>query len=151
MNQTLRHSGILGMKWGVRKNNDHPGVSRSTVNLAKKDAKRLVDAKMFYGETAGTRRKLLKAELERKSKTILDYEKVLQAEIKNVDTAKSAKKAKSERSRIDTISKSRSFIKKILGVTGPLTLGVASMVYYANKPKVDSFVVDQFNKLVNRL
>lgn len=150
MAQNLQHWGVLGMHWGVRKQTDHPGVSRSTVNLARKDAKRFVEAKMFFGDTAGTRRKLLKAELDKKRKTIPDYEKVLNAEIQNVDTAKAASKAKRERTSIDTVAKGRSFVKKILGITGPLTLGVASMVYYANKPRVDSFVSDQVNILINK-
>ena len=65
----LAHYGVKGMKWGTRK-----GVStanRSTVKMAKKDAKRFAEAKMFYGETAGTKRKLLNAELNRKKKKIL--------------------------------------------------------------------------------
>ncbi len=148
---SLQHFGVLGMHWGVHKSGDYAGISKSTVSLATKDAKRFVDAKMFYGDTAGTRRKLLKAELDKKKQTIPDYEKVFNAEVKNVDTAKSAVKAKRERTTIDTLAKSRSFAKKILGITGPLTLGVASMVYYANKSKVDMYVSDQFNKLVKNL
>lgn len=150
MTNSLQHVGVLGMHWGKRKSK-YPGVSNSTVNLATKDAKRFVDAKMFFGETAGTRRKLLKAELDKKKKTISDYEKVFNSEIGLVDTAKSAKKAKIERTTIDTFAKSTSFAKKILNITGPLTLGVASMVYYANKNKVDSFVMDQFQKIVSKL
>lgn len=148
MAKSLKHVGVLGMRWGHRKSGEYTNVKESTISLAKRDAKRHVDAKMFYGDTAGTRRKLLKAELDKKKKTIPDYEKVLDSEIEKVDTAKSAKKAKTERVTIDTIAKGRSFTKKILGITGPLTLGIASMVYYANKDRVDSFVISQFNKLM---
>lgn len=148
MTKSLQHVGVLGMRWGHRKSGEYVNVKESTISLAKRDAKRHVDAKMFYGDTAGTRRKLLKAELDKKKKTIPDYEKVLDSEIKKVDTAKSAKKAKTERITIDTIAKGRSFTKKILGITGPLTLGVASMVYYANKDRVDSFIISQFNKRI---
>jgi hypothetical protein len=148
MSDILKHVGVLGMRWGHRKNGDYANVKESTISLAKRDAKRHVDAKMFYGDTAGTRRKLLKAEIDKKKKTIPDYEKVLNSEIEKVDTAKSAKKAKTERVTIDTINKGRSFTKKILGITGPLTLGVASMVYYANKTRVDSFIMDRINKYI---
>lgn len=147
----LKHYGVLGMKWGKRKSGEYANVQESTISLATKDARRHVDAKMFYGETAGTRRKLLKAELDKKKKTIPDYEKVFNTEIQKVDTARSAKKAKTERTVIDTVSKTRSFAKKILNITGPLTLGVASMVYYANKPQVDSFVMSHLNDIVNKL
>ena len=63
----LAHYGVLGMRWGHR---SASGASSHTVRSAKKDAKRYADAKMFYGKTAGTKRKLLKAELDRKKKSI---------------------------------------------------------------------------------
>ena len=54
---SLYHSGIKGMKWGVRRK-------------AKKDAKEYTKAKSFYGEGAGTRRKLIKQKVEYNSKHI---------------------------------------------------------------------------------
>lgn len=148
MSNTIQHFGVMGMHWGQRKSS-YPNVSKVTVKMASNDAKRFVDAKMFFGDTAGTRRKLLKAELDKKKKTIPEYENVFNAEVGKVDTARSAKKAQNERLRIDTVSKGRSFAKKILNITGPLTLGVASMVYYANKEHVDRFVMDQIHKVIH--
>ena len=52
-NDELYHFGILGMKWGRHK----------TIRNAKKDAHEFARAKMFYGEGAGTRRKLIKAKM----------------------------------------------------------------------------------------
>jgi hypothetical protein len=148
----LKHSGILGMKWGVRRSNDGlNGIKESTISTAKKDAQRHVDAKMFYGKTAGTRRKLLKAEVDRKKKLIPDYEKAFDHLTKTVNSAKSAKKAISERTRIDTIAKGRSLAKKVLGITGSLAVGVTTMAYYANKQKVDAYVINTFDKLVKNL
>jgi hypothetical protein len=147
LDNELKHVGILGMHWGQRNGSDN-GVSRSTNNLAKKDAKRYMDAKMFYGKTAGTRRKLLKAELDKKIKNVPGYEQVFNQHLEGVDKAKSAQKAVSERNRIDTTQKGRSLLKKMLGVTGSLTVGIASMAYAANKEKVDSFVIGQSKRLV---
>jgi hypothetical protein len=146
----LYHVGILGMKWGHRKGPE-TGVSRSTDKLAKRDAKRFVDAKMFYGETAGTKRKLLKAELDKKMKTVPGYEQAFNAHVDSVDRAKSAQKAVGDRNRIDTVKKGRSLLKKVLNITGPITVGVASMAYYANKEKVDSFVMKQGSRLLRKM
>ena len=44
----LMHYGVKGMKWGVRRR-------------ARRDAKEYTQAKMYYGEGAGNRRKLIKA------------------------------------------------------------------------------------------
>lgn len=44
----LMHYGVKGMKWGVRRR-------------ARRDAKEFTQAKMYYGEGAGNRRKLIKA------------------------------------------------------------------------------------------
>jgi len=73
----LNHSGILGQKWGIRRYQNEDGTltdagakryasDKRVEKMAAKDAKRYVDAKMFYGKTAGTKRKLLKAELDKK-------------------------------------------------------------------------------------
>lgn len=51
----LYNYGVKGMRWGVRRR-------------ATKDAKEFARAKMFYGEGAGTRRKLIKATVEERSK-----------------------------------------------------------------------------------
>lgn len=148
-NNFLEHFGVQGMRWGVRNDKDSSSkVSKGTERLVKKDAKRYADAKMFYGEGAGTRRKLLKAELDKKKKTIPGYEKLFDNEIKNVDYAKSANKAKVERTYKDTTYRARVTIKQFLGVTGSLTVAAGSALYLANKDTVDNFVRNQFTKIV---
>jgi hypothetical protein len=62
----LAHYGIKGMKWGQKKASI-PGVSAKTSREARKDATEFAKAKMFYGEGAGTRRKLIKAKVEAKA------------------------------------------------------------------------------------
>lgn len=147
MTEYLQHFGVLGMHWGHRKAADD-GVSSSTRRLAKKDAQRFIDAKMFYGQTAGTKRKLLNAELDKKKKNIPGYEKSFNEHLGSVDRAKSAKKAVATRNRIDNTAKGRKLLKNVLGITGSLGVGVATMAYYANKSAVDSFVKKQAVRLV---
>lgn len=134
----LAHYGVKGMKWGTRK--DGSTAKRSTVKMAKKDAKRFAEAKMFYGKTAGTKRKLLKAELEKKKKTVPDYEDEFNKALHGVDYAKAAKKAVRTRTRMDATYRTRVTTKQVLGVTGPLTVAAASYMYQQNKPEVDAFV-----------
>lgn len=69
INDFLEHHGIKGQRWGVRRNNLH-GVSNSTNKEARKDATEFARAKMFFGQGAGTRRKLIKNSVEAKKKRI---------------------------------------------------------------------------------
>lgn len=67
----LRHYGVKGMKWGVRKSDT--GASWGTRRKAKKDAKETARAKMYYGEGAGNRRKLIKAKVANRRKDLKGY------------------------------------------------------------------------------
>lgn len=141
--RVLTHYGILGMKWGRRKS--------STTRMANKDAKRYMDAKMFYGKTAGTKRKLLKAELDKKKKSIDGYEDAFNKALSNVDTAKSAKKAIRTRKTKDAAYRTRVTTKQLLNVTGPLSVAAASYAYRQNKPQVDAFIMKNATRLVREI
>ena len=132
------------MKWGQRN-------ERHTARLASHDARRYADAKMFYGKTAGTRRKLLKAELDRKKARVPGYEDAFNKALETVDYARSAKKAVLERKTKDAAYRTRVTIKQILGVTGTLTAAAASVIYMKNKPAVDSFIADKASLAYNAL
>ena len=114
----LYHYGVKGMKWGVRRK-------------AKKDAKEYARAKMYYGEGAGTRRKLIKATVEERSKDA-DYKKAFDEALSKQDMSKHAAKAKSERRRNDaakTASKTGRGVVNVL--TGhPERLGAGMMTAY---------------------
>lgn len=96
----LEHFGIRGMHWGVRKD-DHPGASRKTNVEARKDAHEFARAKMFHGEGAGTRRKLIKATVESKAKKDPSYKAAFDHHLERQDLGTHAKKATSERKRKD--------------------------------------------------
>ena len=97
MSITLTHYGVKGMRWGVHRSRPE-GVSRSTNRAAKKDAKEFTRAKMYYGEGAGNRRKLIKAKVAQRSKDP-SYKKAFDHHVANTDWEKRSREARSKRGR----------------------------------------------------
>lgn len=97
----LFHYGVKGMKWGVRRERPS-GASRRTDREARKDAREYTAAKMFYGEGAGTRRKLINNTVSAKAKKDPTYKKAFDYHVENTDMAKRAAQARSKRKRTDT-------------------------------------------------
>jgi hypothetical protein len=99
--EALEHYGTKGMRWGVRKEDDGPaGVPPKINKMAKGDAEEFTKAKLFYGEGAGTRRKLIKAKVLERSKDPL-YKKAFDHHVGKTDLAKRAEQATKQRKRTD--------------------------------------------------
>lgn len=154
----LCHYGVEGMHWGVRRYQPYPSdyhgngkyTGRSnreikkTLKMAKKDAKRYANAKMYYGEGAGTRRKLLKAELDKKQKDPV-YKEAFDRYVENADYARSAQRAKVERKTRDTAAKAKRITKNYVM---PAAMVAASAYYATHKQQVDTFLSSQMDKAV---
>lgn len=118
------------MKWGVRKDRD--GVPRSTDREARKDAKEYARAKMFYGESAGNRRKLINASVKAKGSRDPAYQRAFDRHLTNQDMAKHASKARGERARKDarnSIGRTTRGIKNVVyGNAGRATVSAIAIV-----------------------
>jgi hypothetical protein len=139
----LAHYGVKGMHWGQRKASI-PGVSAKTSREARKDATEFAKAKMFYGEGAGTRRKLIKAKVEAKAAKDPSYKKAFDHHLSNQDMGKRASQARTERARKDTVkttAKTARGVKNlILGTGAPVTLGALAAYGAWKNPAVRSTI-----------
>lgn len=137
---SLAHFGVKGMRWGYRKDPE-TGVLAKTSREAKKDAEEFARAKMFYGDGAGTRRKLIKATVEAKSAKDGDYKRAFDHHMEKQDMGVHASKARSERRRKDvtaSTAKTARGVKNILtGSIAPVTVS-AIIVAGAGKRFVDA-------------
>jgi hypothetical protein len=157
LREELMHYGVKGMKWGVRR--DRPdGVSRSTNRDARKDAKEFARAKQFYGEGAGTRRKLIKATVEGKSKRSESYKRAFDHHLANQDTSKHASKARSERKRKDVTNSTRRGIRGTSHIlrgnpqyASAATAIVVGGALYAHKAGIDKIVLDSGKKAYSKV
>lgn len=152
----LVHFGILGMKWGSRKN-DHPGASKKVNKDAAKDAHEFARAKMFFGDGAGTRRKLIKATVHAKSKADPTYEKAFNHHLDRQNLGEHADKAKSERKRKDVksgVGKTARGLNR--AINGPfaatlLVTGIVAAYGAARASGLDQKVMDVGMGAVNRI
>lgn len=139
----LAHYGVKGMRWGVRKSRTD-GVSPKVDRAAAGDAKEFARAKLFYGEGAGTRRKLIKAKVETRKKSDPAYAKAFDNHFAKQDLGKHADKAKGERRRKDTkasIGKNARAVNRM--VNGPFAGPVALAAITSGAAYVKSSGLDK--------
>ena len=132
----LSHDGVKGMKWGVRR-------------AAKKDANEYAKAKMFYGEGAGTRRKLIKAKVAERSKDP-NYKSEFDRNVANQDYAKRSDQARRERTRKDVVAgtakTARGVKNTLLGnpqYASVAGLSIAMAAKYAHSKGYDKLVLQK--------
>lgn len=122
----------------------------STRKDAARDAEEFARAQMFYGEGAGTRRKLIQATVDSKINRDPAYGRAFRDALSAQDMAEHASKARKERSRKDT---SKAVEKNLRGIltgknqsvnTSILVLG--AVVYYAHQTGIDKKVADAVKK-----
>lgn len=152
----LEHAGVKGMKWGHRKVDRPDGVSRGTNRTAAKDAKEFASAKVYYGEGAGTRRKLIKNTVEARKKRDPSYQKAFDHHLSNQNMDKRVSQAKSKRKRTDAVNKTTKTARGLAHISSGNTryasaaaMGIAAAATYAHKTGLDRKILNGGVKLAS--
>jgi hypothetical protein len=139
---TLSHHGVKGMKWG-----EHHARRQ-----ARADANEFAKARAYYGQGAGTRRKLIKAKVETRSQNP-HYKKEFERVLSGQNLEKRSAQAVRKRHRADTkhfVGKhARSVHRSLTGGFGPVTaLGatIATGATYAHATGLDKKAYDAVKK-----
>jgi hypothetical protein len=148
VDEFLAHFGVKGMRWGHRKGGIE-GVPRRTNRMAAKDAKEHIQAKMYYGEGAGVRRRQIKAVVTERSKDAA-YKKAFDEHVSGQDLAKASAKAHSKRKRTDVSKgtvKTAKGIHHIINGNPQYASAAAALIVggalYAHKMGIDKIVMDK--------
>jgi hypothetical protein len=141
----LRHFGVKGMHWG-----EHRARSQ-----AASDANEHVKAKLFYGEGAGTRRKLIKAKVETRSKNPV-YKKAFEEHVAKQNLDKRASQATRVRRRKDATKfvgkTTRGVHRSLTGGFGPVTVTAATIAAgaaYLHSSGADKILIQKVSSLAH--
>ncbi|QYC55001.1 hypothetical protein QCN36_gp13 [Arthrobacter phage CastorTray] len=151
----LMHYGVKGMRWGKR--SARPSTTpRSTERAAAKDAKEAALAKMYYGEGAGTRRKLIKTTVEARKKNDPAYAEAYDRHFGNQNMDKVTNKAVKQRKRTDRVNatvKTGKGVRHILNGNSQYANATAAILVggalYAHKKGIDKMLLDKGKTLIN--
>lgn len=123
----------------------------NVTKMAKQDAAAWARAEMFFGEGAGTRRKLLWAEINKKLSTVPGYQDAFNKAYVSQDWADHAIKAAQERKKLDRAAKvSKNFRALKSGNVRGLSTGVYVIVggaYLAHVTGYDKKIEAEARKL----
>lgn len=135
----LEHHGVKGMKWG----------EHHARRMARADANEFAKARAFYGQGAGTRRKLIKAKVTERSKNP-HYKDEFHKTLAGQNVEKRQAQATRLRRRKDTtgfIGKTtRGVHRQLTGGFGPVTATAATIAAgaaYAHRTGLDKAVVNK--------
>lgn len=119
----------------------------SVKSMAAKDAAAWAYAEMFFGEGAGTRRKLLEATIATRVERITGYHEAFSKAYEQQDFAKLAIKAARERQRLDSsnyLAKNiRALVRGDVRHVSPALLAVVAGGYFAHKQGYDKVVLQR--------
>lgn len=120
--------------------------------LAQKDAARWAAAEMFFGEGAGTRRKLLAAEIQEKQLQIPGYRPIFIKYYESQDFAKHAIKAAKERARLDRSGFIKKHTKALLrGDRRNEIVGLVLLGYAAHQMGYDKIALEKAKKIQRKV
>lgn len=138
----LEHHGVKGQKWG----------EHHARRMARADANEFAKARAYYGQGAGTRRKLIKAKVETRSKNP-HYKKEFDRTLSGQNLEKRSAQATRKRRRADTThflgKTGRGVHRSLSGGFGPVTATAATIAAgagYAHKTGLDKVVFDKVKK-----
>lgn len=157
VDEFLAHFGVKGMRWGQRSGGT-TSTQRKTDREAGKDAAEFTKAKMYYGEGAGIRRRLIKAKVEAKSAKDPAYKDAFDKHVANTDMSERAQKARGERKRTDVKNTTKKTAKgighMIKGNPQYATLlatGIFAGAVAAHKMGVDKMLLDKGMKAASSI
>ena len=110
---SLAHYGVMGMKWGVRKD-------RSSERMAKRDAKKVAKANVAYGAGAGTERKILARQVKQRSKTSEAYKKAYEKAYAEQPHEKLAAKAEKRHMKDLKVANRNQSVNRALSIGGTI-------------------------------